>query len=419
MHLLELPSELLVEILLYLEDTSLASASICNKRLSHLCSSEILWRRLSSPFGVSDRDQTPSFSYKALYRNLLTKYAWLLGMWQSDYTFHGSLLLVAFDPKSAAIRGTLIQAQHAPPEQVINVWSLDRGVVIIDPKFEVYGQDLFLISLNNLGHVSVQILQPGIVSQLSHQQGDTVEIVQCIFERHENCPHLWSSVRDAMRSKNKTINSTSAAPYNTRNQHTYAFTFSLASIVSHEQRSTVSSKYSHIPLQSSMSRTPFNWMSDSNAWIDEPPRFCKLPSSLTGIPDAIQLSHLNKTLGKQSALTSTMLTNSKSTTGFPVGLFKCHYGSHGLEYLIIRYNETNHTLVCNKVTGDLNIPRSEISWIVPDTRSPLRVCEEEEFRSALSYEALGHVAYQGYTGNRMIPAERESTLYDKMLITNQ
>jgi hypothetical protein len=67
--------------------------------------------------------------------------------------------------------------------------------------------------------------------------------------------------------------------------------------------------------------------------------------------------------------------------------------------------------VCNKVTGDLNIPRSEISWIVPDTRSPLRVCDEEEFRSALSYEALGHVAYQGYTGNRMIPAERESTLY--------
>jgi hypothetical protein len=71
------------------------------------------------------------------------------------------------------------------------------------------------------------------------------------------------------------------------------------------------------------------------------------------------------------------------------------------------------------VTGDLNIPRSEISWIVPDTRSPLRVCDEEEFRSALSYEALGHVAYQGYTGNRMIPAERESTLYDKMLIANQ
>lgn len=90
-----------------------------------------------------------------------------------------------------------------------------------------------------------------------------------------------------------------------------------------------------------------------------------------------------------------------------------------------RYDESNHALVCNKVTGDLNIPRSEVSWIVPDTRYPLRVCMEEEFRSALAYDALGHVAYQGFTGNRMIPAERKiaswsietGTQYSSSLLT--
>jgi hypothetical protein len=58
-----------------------------------------------------------------------------------------------------------------------------------------------------------------------------------------------------------------------------------------------------------------------------------------------------------------------------------------------RYIEANHTSVCNKLIGDLNISQSEISWIVPDTRSPLHVCDEEEFRSALLCKALGHVAY--------------------------
>jgi hypothetical protein len=53
----------------------------------------------------------------------------------------------------------------------------------------------------------------------------------------------------------------------------------------------------------------------------------------------------------------------------------------------------------------MNIPRSEISWMVPDTRYSLRICTEHEFDSAEAFEALGHVAYQGYTGDRMIPAE--------------
>jgi hypothetical protein len=55
----------------------------------------------------------------------------------------------------------------------------------------------------------------------------------------------------------------------------------------------------------------------------------------------------------------------------------------------------------------MNVPRSEISWVVPDTRYPVRRCTEEEFESALVYAALGHVAYHGFSGDRMIPAERK------------
>lgn len=77
-------------------------------------------------------------------------------------------------------------------------------------------------------------------------------------------------------------------------------------------------------------------------------------------------------------------------------------------FKFIRHDKENRKLFCHKVTGDLNIPRSEISWLVPDTSKHSRVCIEEEFPSALAYEAQGHVAYQGFSGERMIPAERKS-----------
>lgn len=320
-----------MEVLLYLEDTTLASVSVCSKQLLRLCSSEILWRRLSSPFGVTDRDQPALFSCKTLYQKLLAKYAWLLGLWQSDYTFHGALLLVDFDPKSAAIRGVLIQVQELLPEPV-NVWSLDRGVVIIDPSFDIRGQDLFYISLNDLGNPTARIFQPGtdMSRSLHGQHHDSVDIVECMFEGHEHCQYLWSSVRDSMQSTdrdydNNTLHSSA------REQSTYAFTFRLPDIVPHEQGSTDRSKYSHIPLHSPTSRKLFYWMTNSNAWIDQPPRFCKLPSSITGLKHPIQLGHLNNALLKHHAVE---VTNRNS--GFPEGLFKCHYGSHGLEYLIIR-----------------------------------------------------------------------------------
>ncbi|KAI8580772.1 hypothetical protein K450DRAFT_235862 [Umbelopsis ramanniana AG] len=402
MYLLQLPTEVLTETLLYLDDASLTTVALCNKRLSQICSSEILWKKLSASFRISDREQPPTFSYKALYQKLLTKYAWLLGLWQSNHTYHGSLLLVSFDPDTASIQGTLVRAQEQTPGQV-NVWSLDHGVVIIDPKFHQYRQDLFRISLDPEGNVLVQLLQQGF--QSIHWENN-VNIVECSFDNHDDCPYLWSSVRTAMRHNTDRIIEPPSMP---RKQSTRAFTFSLPA----DDVSEVGSlNRSQIPTQSTSSaRKLFHWMGTSNAWLHDLPQFCKLPSSLTRIQDAIKPSHLNVNLLKQMSSFQV-----DKYDGFPEGLFRSYYGSHGLEYLIIRHDKKNHKLVCHKVTGDLNIPRSEISWLVPDTSQHSRVCIEEEFASALAYDALGHVAYQGFSGERMIPAELIIVNQDKLAL---
>lgn len=322
MRLLQLPTEVLTETLLYLDDASLTTLALCNKQLSQLCSSEILWKKLCASFGISDRKPSASFSYKALYQKLLTKYAWLLGLWQSNYTYHGSLLLVSFDSNTASIQGTLVRAQELAPGQV-NVWSLDPGVVIIDPKFHQYRQDLFRISLDPEGNVLVHLLQQGF--QSIHWESN-VNIVECAFDQHDHCPYLWSSVRTAMRyNTDRTIH----PPSTLRKHPTRAFTFSLPA----DDLSEIGSpNQPQIPtLSSSSARKLCHWMGTSNARLHELPKFCKLPSSLTRIQDAITPGHLNVHLLKQMA----PLPEDKYD-GFPEGLFRSYYGSHGLEYLIIR-----------------------------------------------------------------------------------
>lgn len=406
-----LPTEILLIVCLYLDDTSIAAVSSCNKHLADICSSELLWKRLCSPFGIKVTEP----SYRTIYQKLLVKYAWLLGVWQSDYTYYGGLLLVTLDRKSASIRGSLIQAQEHQPEPV-NTWSFDPGVVIVNPRIDLKGHELFRIDLKGgYSHVSIP-------SDTFHQ--DDIDVVSCDFDEHDLCPYLWQSVRKSSVIKSTqqcgTDEQRSARPNHAQMAFTFVFNqFPSRSLTAHTKVARTNIQYSATRL--------FSWRSNANARIDNLPRFVKLNPSISRMQDPVELADFNTSIRKQLPLD----TKHQTSKQFPEGLFKCYYGSHGLEYLIVRYAKTdpldcssvlpnhacnicqlnnrhdpeNHSLTCYKVTGDMNIPRSEISWIVPDTRYSLRICTEQEFDSAEAYEALGHVAYQGFTGDRMIPAE--------------
>lgn len=93
-------------------------------------------------------------------------------------------------------------------------------------------------------------------------------------------------------------------------------------------------------------------------------------------------------------------------SSIPVGLFASFYGGHGLEYVCLQHNEDRQELRAVKVTGDPNIPRSEITWVA-FVGNQIRQCADSDFFGSPVYEALGHVAFHGFQNASLIDCERK------------
>ncbi len=68
-----------------------------------------------------------------------------------------------------------------------------------------------------------------------------------------------------------------------------------------------------------------------------------------------------------------------------------------------------------KLTGDINIPRGEHTFIAPDISNHglIRIADEEVFRGARVVRSAGHIAHQGFQDGRYI----QSSGFDSMLTT--
>ncbi|KAG2173883.1 hypothetical protein INT43_005303 [Umbelopsis isabellina] len=96
-----------------------------------------------------------------------------------------------------------------------------------------------------------------------------------------------------------------------------------------------------------------------------------------------------------------------AASNFPTGLFTSFYGGHGMEYVLLQYDQPREYLRAVKVTGDANIPRSEWSWLA-DVSRPIRQCTDNDFNGAIVYEALGHIAFHGFENESLINCERKA-----------
>jgi hypothetical protein len=93
-------------------------------------------------------------------------------------------------------------------------------------------------------------------------------------------------------------------------------------------------------------------------------------------------------------------------TNIPVGLFASFYGGHGLEYILLQHNVDRQELRATKVTGDPNIPRSELTWLA-FVRQQIRESSDQDFFGSPVFAAVGRIAYHGYQNARMIECERK------------
>jgi hypothetical protein len=93
-------------------------------------------------------------------------------------------------------------------------------------------------------------------------------------------------------------------------------------------------------------------------------------------------------------------------SSIPVGLFASFYGGHGLEYILLQHDTDCQQLRADKITGDPNIPRSELSWVA-FVGAQIRECSDEDFYGSPVFEALGHIAFHGFQNASLIDCERK------------
>ena len=58
-----------------------------------------------------------------------------------------------------------------------------------------------------------------------------------------------------------------------------------------------------------------------------------------------------------------------------------------------------------KITGDLNVPRGEYSFVVPNLIDPSRICEEPEFEGVRSVLGSAQIAQVPFNRPQWIPCE--------------
>jgi hypothetical protein len=86
------------------------------------------------------------------------------------------------------------------------------------------------------------------------------------------------------------------------------------------------------------------------------------------------------------------------------------YAAHGVEFLLF-LQRTPKMLEVVKITGDLNVPCGEYSFVALDLSVPVRVCEEREFRGCNAYPGVGQVAGMMFGSPRWIDVQCTAPIY--------
>ncbi|CAG8491690.1 3359_t:CDS:2 [Funneliformis mosseae] len=97
------------------------------------------------------------------------------------------------------------------------------------------------------------------------------------------------------------------------------------------------------------------------------------------------------------------------------GIWVGDYGSHGIEFILFREDDISGYLIATKITGDINVPRGEISWRC-NLKDQVRICDEKEWNGKVSYRAKTKVAFEGFRNPDEIDSEVIVITYDKLVV---
>ncbi|GIC88364.1 F-box protein [Aspergillus udagawae] len=384
--LLQLPAELLHQILSYLSATDLAQVSAACRSLAEHAANELLWADLVNahlPFEIHDPSPFESF------RDLYAAYhpCWFIPqhiIWFSDTEHTGNLILARYDPRRGVIEAYRVIAERR--SRPFQVWESNPDVMVqpFDPKVSLWLDDPVLLLKNNHGRLP------------RYLHGET------------------------------------RMPMAIETQHVFN-AFSLCSSESAPNLPVDPDKQWPPPTIPSEHRVYRDMEAQWSDWDQHPRRLANMSEHAfrirrwahfrLGMP--MFTAGRSETLSTYATLDPGLYTptREKPYQGIWVG----DYSAHGCEFLLFLQRDRDAeassssdepepgpdeivqkgSLEAIKLTGDPNVPRGQISFIAPDIGpgGVVRVAEEALFRGCRIVRSKGHVAGLGFRDDTFIPSQ--------------
>ena len=390
-RLLDLPLELLDQILEYLSPVSLAQICQTCRLLNHNGSVERLWKAsLADCIPNNDHSHKPFASWKEMYGAIYPY--WFLPkhqIWFSNKPMYGQLMLARYSYRIGSIEGYRAVAKHAGVPTFFQ-WTHDRRILVrnFEPRLEISTDDPIVTLGRLIYKYRCNRLQQEVNFKRTvvHAQRSITELL--IFpttpipvELQAPSMALWppNTIPALERVR---VESPSSFRDNSHKPKTYeqtsTTTFRLRTCVrvnSYERLEDIVTFSTILPEY----YTPTTEKPYQGIWVgDYSGHGCEFLLIIQSTPEeALNLESVEETPPRSFEDISTPTIEPHlppASTPDPPG----HTGR----------------LDAIKLTGDVNIPRGEVSWIAQDIgRGGLvRIAQEPEFRGARVVRSSGHIA---------------------------
>lgn len=414
---LALPPEIVYQILVFLPPTSLAILSRTCRLLSTYAIDDRLWYRLvqeNVPL-VKLTSPSPCNSFKELY---VAHYpCWFLPrnkLWFSDSPHTGKLILARYDPRRACIEAYRLLAGHGP--HTLETWDWNQDVLIhaFTPRVQLWLDDPVLrLDIGSMGNIESRAQ-----GEFPMDTGRASQGIYSLFFFARSIPPalqdksmtLWppriipaiqrvrNDERDHFREtgqKPHTLAEASDAAFRIRKWMEFAHMGQPAIVRMGEDVTT----FSTLPEEC---YTPTKEKPWQGIWVgDYSGHGCEFLLVLqTSKKERLPLSPASSTSSSRSYVSAVMELSDENINGAEEAL--------GLEEEEDR--DDNDVDACKgrleaiKLTGDLNVPRGEYTWIADDIgrRGLIRIADEPSFRGARVVRSRGHVAERFFRSGRMV-----------------
>ncbi|KAJ3322117.1 hypothetical protein HDV06_003568 [Boothiomyces sp. JEL0866] len=406
MRITDIPPECIIAIARRISAKDLSSLSAANRYFYLIANDNTLW--LSHCKKILDHHQ-PSLTYlskikNAVFQNLhfyksfkhlyyvLHHYSKFLGLWHPDYSFFiGGLIRIRLNYENEnqyVLIGERIICPYAEMED-IHPLSLDERINIHIQKDTKYQTSkVFGIKLNESSLTALCL-------EGAHKGTHPVTFEQLHIPEND-LPALLSAISITERIKAQSF------PLGPPNAVTGLWSFPTTYFGS--ERTLFGSNPN---LEPTNTNPIYTINCDKKCYQ-------KRIRGVGNIHSNPQISEVTEYTTKLSKIaiqkTSVIVDNIKMPK---TGVWMGAYGSHGNELMLISYSLDNEKkLVVTKITGDVNVPRGEISftadlsnWKYTLGTTSHNINNSREFKDGIVFDGRGTVAMEGYQSATKIPCD--------------